>query len=64
MNNSVTQLFSGVFEIFALVISLAVLATLVTNASGTSQVIQASTSGLSGLIRTAMGQSGGISAMG
>ena len=57
--NSVTQLFAGIFEIAALLVSLAVLAVLIKNASGTASVIQASSSGFSDVLATAMGNSGG-----
>lgn len=59
--NSVQQLFAGIFEIAALVVSLAVLATLVTNAQGTATVIGAASGGFSDVLRTAMAQSGGFS---
>lgn len=56
--NSVTELFKGVFEIAALVVSLAVLAVLV-QSSGTPKVIQSASSGFEGILSTAMGRSGG-----
>ena len=59
--NSVSELFKGLFDVAALLISLAVLAVLVTNAQGTSSVIQSATGGFAALLHTAMGQGGGVS---
>lgn len=58
--NSVNQLFSGVFEIAALVVSLAVLAVLV-KSPNTGNVIKSGAGGFSEILSAAMGNSGGFS---
>ena len=57
--NTVSELFKGLFDIAALLISLAVLAVLIDNASGTSSVIRSASSGFGNVLSTAMGQGGG-----
>ncbi len=46
---------AGVFGIAAAIVSLAVIATLVRNAGGTSQIIGATTSGFADTLRAATG---------
>lgn len=58
--NTVSEIFKGLFDIAALLISLAVLAVIVENAGGSSQVLNAASSGFSGVLATAMGQGGGL----
>ncbi len=58
--NTVSEIFKGLFDIAALLISLAVLAVLVENAGGTSQVLGSASSGFSDVLSTAMGHSSGF----
>ncbi len=55
MNNSVNELFGGVFQIAALVVSLAVLAVLINGGSNTAGIIRSSAAGFSDILRTASG---------
>jgi PRD1 phage membrane DNA delivery len=56
--NSVNELFKDIFEIAALVVSLAVLAVIL-QSPNTSNVIGSATGGFSNVLGTAMGKGGG-----
>ena len=55
MGNSVNELFSGVAQIAALVVSLAVLAVLINGGSNTAGIISSTASGFSEVLQSASG---------